>query len=162
MENLPLIAVLVLLVLSIPLAITDIKEHRLPNPVTYSAIAVSVAMVIAAGFWTSRWLDLITALVMGGITFGIGYLMARFNGIGMGDVKYLVATNTLLGWFSPWLILPMLAIGFSLASLVSLGLIITRRANLKTPVAMGPFLMVGFLAVSIRLFEPVVTVVGGS
>lgn len=162
MENLPLIAVLALLVLSIPLSITDIKEHRLPNPITYFAIAVSVAMVIAAGFWSSRWLDLLTALVMGGITLGIGYLMAFFNGIGMGDVKYLVATNTLLGWFSPWLILPMLAIGFTLASLVSLGLIITQRANLKTPIAMGPFLMVGFLAVSIDLFEPVVTVAGGS
>jgi leader peptidase (prepilin peptidase) / N-methyltransferase len=162
MENLPLIAVLLLLILGVPLAITDIKEHRLPNPITYFAIAVSVVLVIAAGLWTSRWLDLLAALVVGGITLGIGYLMARFNGIGMGDVKYLVATNTLLGWFSPWLILPMLAIGFTLASLVSLGLIISRRANLKTPIAMGPFLMLGFLVVSLPLFERVVTVAGGS
>ena len=162
MENVPLIAVLVLLVMSIPLAITDIKEHRLPNTMTYSAITVSAALVILAGVITSRWLDLLIALSLGGITFGIGYLMAHFNGIGMGDVKYLVATNTLLGWFSPWLILPMMAIGFTLASIVSLGLIIARRANLKTPIAMGPFLMLGFFVVTLELFEPVVTVAGGS
>ena len=162
MENVPLIAVLVLLVMSIPLAITDIKEHRLPNTMTYSAITVSAALVILAGVITSRWLDLLIALSLGGITFGIGYLMAHFNGIGMGDVKYLVATNTLLGWFSPWLILPMMAIGFTLASIVSLGLIIARRANLKTPIAMGPFLMLGFFVVTLELFEPVVIVAGGS
>ena len=162
MENVPLIAVLVLLVMSIPLAITDIKEHRLPNPLTYSAITLSAALVILAGAITSRWLDLLFSLNLGAITFGIGYLMAHFNGIGMGDVKYLVATNTLLGWFSPWLILPMLAIGFTLASIVSLGLIIARRANLKTPIAMGPFLMLGFFVVTLELFEPVVTVAGGS
>lgn len=151
-----------LIVLSIPLAITDIKDHRLPNPLTYSAIALSIVMVVTTGFLTSRWIDLALAMSLGGLTFGIGYLMAHFNGIGMGDVKYLVATNILLGWFSPWLILPMLAIGFTLASLVSLGLIITRRANLKTPIAMGPFLMLGFFAVTLELFEPVVIVAGGS
>ena len=56
----------------------------------------------------------------------------------------------------------MLAIGFTLASLVSLGLIIARRANLKTPIAMGPFLMLGFAFVALELFAPVVTVAGGS
>lgn len=162
MEYLPLVAVSVITILGIPLAITDIKEHRLPNPITYFAIVISVALVFIAGISLQRWQELLAALVIGGITLGVGYLMAHFNGIGMGDVKYLVATNTLLGWFSPWLIIPMLAIGFTLASVVSLGLIIARRANLKTPIAMGPFLILGFFLVSFELYAPIVTAAGGS
>ena len=152
MENLPLLAIVVVFGLSLPLAVIDFKEHRLPNPLTYSAIAVSGALVFAAGILTQNWLQLVTALCLGLVTLGIGYLMAKVNGIGMGDVKYLVATNTLLGWFSPWLILVMLAIGFTTASLISLALILRRQANLKTPVAMGPFLILGFVVVSIPLF----------
>ena len=152
MENLPLLAIVVVFGLSLPLAVIDLKEHRLPNPLTYSAIAVSGALVFAAGILTQNWLQLVAAVSLGLVTLGIGYLMAKVNGIGMGDVKYLVATNTLLGWFSPWLILVMLAIGFTTASLVSLALILRRQANLKTPVAMGPFLILGFVVVSIPLF----------
>ena len=152
MENLPLFAIVVVFGLSLPLAAIDFKEHRLPNPLTYSAIAVSGALVFAAGLFTQNWLKLATSVGLGLVTLGIGYLMAKVNGIGMGDVKYLVATNTLLGWFSPWLILVMLAIGFTAAALVSLALILRKKANLKTPLAMGPFLMLGFFVVSIPLF----------
>lgn len=162
MENLPLIAITALIFLSVPLAWIDIREHRLPNPLTYLAIALALVLVCSAAILTGRWEELVWALVAGAATLGIGYPMAKFNGIGMGDVKYLVAANTLLAWFSPWLILPMLAIGFSLAAIVSLALIISKRANLKTPIAMGPFLMLGFLAVSIDLYQPVVTAVAGS
>ncbi|MDP5025854.1 MAG: prepilin peptidase [Aquiluna sp.] len=152
MENLPLLAIVVVFGLSLPLAVIDFKEHRLPNPLTYSAIAVSGALVFAAGILTQNWLQLVAAVSLGLVTLGIGYLMAKVNGIGMGDVKYLVATNTLLGWFSPCLILVMLAIGFTAASLISLVLILRRQADLKTPLAMGPFLILGFVLVSLPLF----------
>lgn len=151
MENLPLLAIAIVFGLSVPLGVIDFREHRLPNPLTYAAIAVSFGLVLLAGALTSEWLRLLWAVGAGCLTFGIGYLMAKVNGIGMGDVKYLVATNTLLGWFSPWLILPMLAIGFTTAALVSLGLIVFRGASLKTPVAMGPFLILGFVLVSLPL-----------
>lgn len=162
MEQIPLLAVAVILILSVPLAIIDIREHRLPNKMTLSAIAVSAFTVVTAALSLQAFERLAIALALGGVTFGIGYLMAKLNGIGMGDVKYLVAVNISLGWFSPWLILPMLAIGFTVASLVSLGLIVMRKANLKTPIPMGPFLILGFVLVSIELFEPLVTVAGGS
>lgn len=153
MEHLPLLAVLLVFGLSVPLAVIDFREHRLPNPLTYTAIAVSAVLVIVAGVLTQSWQRLLIALAIAGITLAIGCLMARVNGIGMGDVKYLVATNTLLGWFSPWLILLMLAIGFTTASILSLALIVFRKANLKTPVPMGPFLILGFFLVSLPLFE---------
>lgn len=162
MENLPLLALASILVLAVPLTITDLREHRLPNRLTYLAIVISGSTVLVAGVITRSWLELAIALGLGVITAAVGYLMAMVKGIGMGDVKLLVATNMALGWFSPWLVIGMLAIGFSLASLVSLGLIAVRKADLKTPIAMGPFLLLGFALVSVDLFEPVVTAVAGS
>jgi leader peptidase (prepilin peptidase) / N-methyltransferase len=161
-ENLPLVAIALIFVLSVPLVITDIKEHRLPNRLTYLAIAVSTGLVLISAILTQLWHQLLISLVLGGLTLGIGYLLAKVNGIGMGDVKFLVAVNAVLGWFSPWLILPMLAVGFSAASILSLALIMLRKANLRTAIPMGPFLVLGFLVVAIPLFEPVTTVAGGS
>jgi leader peptidase (prepilin peptidase)/N-methyltransferase len=161
-ENLPLLALASILLFAVPLTITDFKEHRLPNHLTYTAIAISVSTVTVAGVLTASWFELLIGLGLGFGTAGIGYLMVVVRGIGMGDVKLLVAINTALGWFSPWLVLVMLAIGFSLASMVSLGLIVMRRADLKTPIAMGPFLLLGFALVSVELFEPVVTAVAES
>jgi leader peptidase (prepilin peptidase)/N-methyltransferase len=161
-ENLPLLALASILLLAAPLTVTDFREHRLPNRLTYLAIGISAATVMVPGRVTGRWFELAVALGLGLVTAGLGYLMVMVNGIGMGDVKLLVATNTVLGWFAPWLILVMLAIGFSLASVVSLGLIVLRKANLKTPIAMGPFLLLGFALVSFDLFEPVITGVAGS
>jgi leader peptidase (prepilin peptidase)/N-methyltransferase len=161
-ENLPLLALAGILVLGVPLTITDFREHRLPNRLTYSAILISGSTVVVAGVVTGSWFELALAIFLGLATAGIGYLMVLVKGIGMGDVKLLVATNIVLGWFSPWSVLGMLAIGFSIASLVSLALIVMRRANLKTPIAMGPFLLLGFALVSVDLFEPVVTAVAWS
>ena len=162
MENLPVLALASILVLAVPLTITDLREHRLPNHLTYLAIVICGLTVLVAGVITRSWFELAIALGLGVITALVGYLMAMLKGIGMGDVKLLVATNMALGWFSPWLIIGMLAIGFSLASMVSLGLMAMRKADLKTPIAMGPFLLLGFAVVSVDLFEPVVTAVAGS
>ena len=139
MENLPLIAIVVIWLFAIPLTIIDLREHRLPNPFTYSAIAVSLVSVLIAGFVDQDFVRTMSSLGLGMATAVIGYFMALANGIGMGDVKLLTAMNIALGWFVPFLILLMLAIAFTLAAMVSLGMMIARKANLKTPLAMGPF-----------------------
>lgn len=157
MENLPLIAIVVIWLFAIPLTIIDLREHRLPNPFTYSAIAVSLVSVLIAAFFDQDFVRTILALALGVATAVIGYFMALANGIGMGDVKLLTAMNIAMGWFVPFLILLMLAIAFTLAAMVSLGMMIARKANLKTPLAMGPFLLVGFGLVTVNLFEGLFT-----
>lgn len=162
MEHLPLIGIGYVIAVSLPLAIIDFREHRLPNYFTLSAIAVNALVVIAAGFLTGEYPRLLVTLAIGGATLGLGYLMAHLNGIGMGDVKLLTAINTSVGWFSPLAVMVLLAIGFTLASLVSLGLILFRKANLKTPIAMGPFLLIGFGYVSLEIIQGSITAVVGS
>ena len=133
-----------LLFASIPLISFDLREHRLPNRFTYSAIALSFAATGFVAVSEDRYLKLFLALAISLSTFGIGYLLAKYADVGMGDVKLMTATNLLLAWHSPWLVLFALTLSFTLASLVSaIGLLI-GRLSWKTPLAMGPYLLLGF------------------
>ena len=145
MELLPIAAILTVLAFAVPLSIIDIREHRLPNQFTYVAILVSLTTVVSAGIATQNWVRLGITLGIGLATALIGYLMAAGKAIGMGDVKLLIACHLAIAWFSPWLVLAMLATAFGLAALLSLGLLIAKKADLKTPLAMGPFLLLGFV-----------------
>ena len=137
-----------LLFASIPLVLTDLREHRLPNHFTYSAIALST---IATGFVAvseARYLQFFVALGVSLSTFGNGYLLAKYADVGMGDVKLLSATNLLLAWHSPWLVLFALTLSFTSASLVSAVGILRGKLSWRTPIAMGPYLLLGFFAFS--------------
>ena len=133
-----------LLFASIPLIVFDLREHRLPNRFTYSAIALSIFATGFVAVSEDGYLQLLIALAISFSTFGIGYLLAKYADVGMGDVKLMTATNLLLAWHSPWLVLFALTLSFTLASLVSaIGLLI-GRLSWKTPLAMGPYLLLGF------------------
>ena len=73
-----------LLFASIPLIVFDLREHRLPNRFTYSAIALSI---FATGFVAAsddRYQQFFIALAISISTFGIGYLLAKYADVGMG------------------------------------------------------------------------------
>ena len=133
-----------LLFASIPLIVFDLREHRLPNRFTYSAIALSIFATGFVAVSDDRYLQLLIALAISLSTFGIGYLLAKYADVGMGDVKLLTATNLLLAWHSPWLVLFALTMSFTLASLVSAIGLLMGRLSWKTPLAIGPYLLLGF------------------
>ena len=162
MEYLPALGLIFVAIFAIPLSIIDFKEHRLPNQFTYPAIVVSAACLALAGVWTMDLDRFLVAAAIGGITFGLGYLLAGANGIGMGDIKLLTAINLAIAWFSPFAVLVILAIGFTTAALVSVALMIAGRANLKSTIALGPFLLFAFILVSLDLGIAMFTAAGGS
>ena len=133
-----------LLFASIPFIVFDLREHRLPNRFTYSAIALSIFATGFVAVSDDRYQQFFIALAISLSTFGIGYLLAKYADVGMGDVKLLTATNLLLAWHSPWLVLFALTMSFTLASLVSAIRLLLGRLSWKTPVAMGPYLLLGF------------------
>ena len=143
-ELILLIPIGYLLLASVPLVLTDIREHRLPNRFTYPAILLAFAGTGYIAVSHSAYLELVSAHVSSTATFGIGYLLARYAGVGMGDVKLITATNHLLAWFSPWLVLLALTSSFVLASLVSLMGLLRGKISWQSPVAMGPYLLAGF------------------
>jgi prepilin signal peptidase PulO-like enzyme (type II secretory pathway) len=95
------------------------------------------------------------------ITFGIGWLLARYADLGMGDVKLLVSLNGWLAWHDPWLIAISLAVGLIAANLLALGIWIKRK-DPKEHIALGPFLLLGFYLSALTPSWTIFTAVGES
>jgi leader peptidase (prepilin peptidase)/N-methyltransferase len=155
---LSLVPIAFIAALAIPLSITDIREHRLPNRHTYFLIAAAIAGTLLASLLEALWVDFAAGIAVGTVTALVGYLLARFGAIGMGDVKLLTAMHVCLGWHSPVLVLFSLSLGLALASSVSLIGLVTGKLNTRTLIPLGPYLLIGFLVVS---YFPVSAVITG-
>jgi leader peptidase (prepilin peptidase)/N-methyltransferase len=129
MRFIEIIPVLFILALAYPLAKHDFLEHRLPNRHTYLLIAVSHVVTSAVTLVEQDFWRFGVALFVSGLTFGFGYLLAKHDLIGMGDIKLLVSTNHILAWFAPGLVLIALSIGLVLGSLYGLGLVLAKRMS---------------------------------
>ena len=156
-DYLSLVPMVLIAALGIPLAVTDIREHRLPNRHTYFLIAAAVAGTLLASLLEALWTDFVTGMGLGMVTALVGYLLARFGVIGMGDVKLLIAMHICLGWHSPLLVLFSLSLGLALASAVGLIGLVVGKLNPRTLIPLGPYLLIGFLVVSYLPVSAVIT-----
>jgi leader peptidase (prepilin peptidase)/N-methyltransferase len=134
-----------LLAVALPLARTDIREHRLPNKYTLPAIAISLIAELLAAAIGNQWFNFEVALICGFIAFAVALLANRFATLGMGDVKLITAMSLCLGWFSP--IAPLLAISFAfvIAGIVVLAKLALRKTRMGQSIALGPYLLIGFV-----------------
>ena len=152
MANLALqLPLLALLIAAIPLTVIDIREHRLPNRITYSTIAISLVGTAWSSALSSDWerFAIATGLNLG-IT-AVGVLLYLVSGFGLGDVKLLIALNQILGYFSPWLVLISLTIALVSSSAFSLGGMMLGRLKWKDRIAFGPFLILGYAVLAAPL-----------
>ena len=156
-DYLSLVPMVLIAALGIPLSVTDIREHRLPNRHTYFLIAAAVAGTLLASLLEALWTDFVTGMGLGMVTALVGYLLARFGVIGMGDVKLLIAMHICLGWHSPLLVLFSLSLGLALASAVGLIGLLVGKLNPRTLIPLGPYLLIGFLVVSYLPVSAVIT-----
>ncbi|MEY4981458.1 MAG: hypothetical protein RL174_796 [Actinomycetota bacterium] len=132
-----------------PLAITDIRERRLPNRLVLPAIPITVAGQVLASIGGATWWQMLIAAIAALITFGLGLLANLRSGLGMGDVKLMTTISLALGWFSPMAPFVALSLAFVAAGLW-LGLkLLVQKANMGSSVALGPYLLVGFAAAAI-------------
>jgi leader peptidase (prepilin peptidase)/N-methyltransferase len=143
------------LAISYPLFAWDVREHRLPNRFTISALLLTAVLVGLDALSYSEFEEALRGLIAALITWCVGYLMARFELIGMGDVKLLTGMHLLLGYQNPWLILFSLTTAFLLASALNLGRILASKLSLKSQIALGPFLLIGFFLSSAAEFTGV-------
>ena len=140
-----LVAFLYLASVSVALAMIDLDTHTLPNRIVLPAYPVA-AMLLTAGALLAGSPDrLLTAWVGAASLFGVYLILAlaRPGGMGLGDVKLA----GLLGMYLGWLGWAPLAVGafsaFLLGGLFSLVLVITRRANRKSGIPFGPWMLAG-------------------
>jgi prepilin signal peptidase PulO-like enzyme (type II secretory pathway) len=96
-----------------------------------------------------------------GATFFIGWLLARFADLGMGDVKLLIPLNGWLAWHDGWLVLISLALAMLTANVFAIAIWIKKK-DPKEHIALGPFLLLGFYLAAFRPSWRILTAVGES
>lgn len=141
-----LLGVAYLLIVAWPLAKIDIREHRLPNRLVLPAFPVIILGQLTTSIISANWWPITLALVATVFAFIIGVAANHAAGLGMGDVKLIAAITLALAWYSPIYPLWALLLAFVFASAVILFKIIRGTSRLKSTVALGPYLLVGFVA----------------
>lgn len=145
-------AFLYLAAIGIALTLIDIDVHRLPNSIVLPAYPVGLVLLGLASWGQGDWAALARAGIGAAVLFA-GYfammagsaLVIGASGMGFGDVKLA----GVLGLFLAWLGWGELVVGafaaFLLGGAFSIGLLLTRRADRKTGVPFGPWMISGAL-----------------
>lgn len=129
-----------------PLFLIDVRDQRLPNPITYSLIALALIFTAESAATSGSW-DLVGfTLIWGGIPFVFLLLMVLVSrgGVGMGDAKLAAGLGLTAALTSGRLALSSMAAAFVIGGLVSLVLLLTKKVDRKTAIPFGPFLLAGF------------------
>ena len=119
----------------------DLERHQLPNAVTLPG----VAMGLGFSFITEPgWFASLIGTVVGGailwIMSEVSHRLRGASGVGMGDVKMLAMIGAFIGWK---LMLVALMVALLSASMISIGLLGTRRGAAPRALPFGTFLAAG-------------------
>lgn len=96
----------------------------------------------AATVAADAWMRAAEAAALLTATLGICVLL-RPGWIGRGDVKYGVAIGASVGWVSWFAVYAAVLVATSLGAIIGIGLILSRRASLRSRVPLGPFMFAG-------------------
>ncbi|HET8581956.1 MAG TPA: prepilin peptidase [Jatrophihabitans sp.] len=132
-----------------PLVVIDYEHHRLPDRLVYLGAALETVLLTAAVAERGSWHQLLRALEGAAVVFAVLLLLAVVapRSFGFGDVKLGGILGGYLGWAGWVPVYYGIFAGFLLGALLSLALLATRRATLKTAIPFGPMLLLGALLV---------------
>ncbi|MEP7021091.1 MAG: A24 family peptidase [Pseudonocardiales bacterium] len=132
-----------------PLVLIDFEHHRLPDRVIRPTAAAGMVLLVLAALIRHDWAQLLRAAEGAAAVFAVLYLLMFISprSFGFGDVKLGAILGGYLGWFGWLYVFYGIFAGFLLGSVLSIALIATRRATLKTAIAFGPMLIVGAMLV---------------
>ncbi|MFG3195527.1 prepilin peptidase [Streptomyces sp. NPDC048208] len=129
------------------LAAVDLRVHRLPDPLTLP-LTPAILALLALATWLPDHTGTYRTALYGALALGAAYLALHLlnpSGMGFGDVKLAPALGAALGWYGwPTLMLGTFA-SFATGALYGLALVVVRRADRKSAIPFGPFLLTGTL-----------------
>lgn len=104
-------------------AITDLRQRRIPNLLTYSTVFMALVAYSAAGGWEGL------SYSLGGLAIGFSILFLPYllGGMGAGDVKLMSAVGAVLGFNQTVVCFLFIAV---CGGIMAVGFMIHRR-NLK-------------------------------
>ncbi len=134
----------------IALSVIDFQTKLLPDVMTLpTAIIASVLSLLTLHPAVHAVWEITPLRATLGILFGAGplalvawiyYLMTRREGLGIGDIKLMIATGALLGPAPAFL---TIFIGAVTGTVISLPLLFSRSENRYRQIPFGPFLSIG-------------------
>ncbi|MHC4563776.1 MAG: A24 family peptidase [Planctomycetota bacterium] len=112
-------------------AAVDVRRGKIPNAITYPAVAVALIGHMLLGGWTGDETRLGLAQSLIGLAVGFGPLLVvwRLGGIGGGDAKLMAAVGALGGVNFA---MSALFYGLAVAALMAIGVMIHKRILRKT------------------------------
>jgi leader peptidase (prepilin peptidase)/N-methyltransferase len=132
------------------LTVYDIRWYLLPNKIVFPLTALAVAQVITVAIYDMDWHVLLGATSGALVVAGIFYLLFQISKgkwIGGGDVKLGIVLGLLAGGLLEGFLVLFVA---SVAGLlVSVPLLLQGKANRKTQLPFGPFLILGLIIVKL-------------
>ena len=130
---------------AVVLAGVDLASHRLPDRVTFPAMAVCTGALAVDAAATGPWSALLRAVAAGAAAYLLGTAarLVEPRGFGGGDVKLLGLLGLVLGWAGWDVLVTGVFAGLLLGALGSLVLVAAGRAGWRTAVAFGPPLLAG-------------------
>ncbi|GHD49222.1 prepilin peptidase [Streptomyces galbus] len=129
------------------LAAVDLAVQRLPDPLTLPFPVVALALLGAAAVLPEHAGDWPTAL-LGAAALGGAYLLLHLlnpSGMAFGDVKLSLGAGAVLGWYGWATVMLGTLAAFVLGALYGGALVLARRADRRTVIPFGPFLLAGTL-----------------
>lgn len=138
------------------LVVVDLDHKRIPNRILYPGTVVAVVL-LAVGAWVDGEPGAVLRGLGGGaMYFGFLLLVALLarGGFGMGDVKFGFLLGTFAAYRS-WESLAVAAVmAFMVGGLVSIVLLVLRRAGRRDTIPFGPALAIG-VAIAIAAGDPI-------
>ena len=147
-EALALIPALYLLAVTWPLAVIDLREHRLPNRLVLPAYPIALSAQLVASRVSMDWVRYLFAVASALSVLVVGIAANYFDVLGMGDVKLAGALALILGYFNLYLPIVAIGIAFVLAFGVIIVLMFKGQVKIGTSIPLGPYLLLSFIGTS--------------
>ncbi len=140
----------------IVLSTIDFRLRRLPTPIVYWTGGLGGALLVVASAGTGDWHSLVSAAIGAAACFALFFaiFMAVPKGLGFGDVRLVAVCGLMLGWLGLRVVPLGLLLGFLLAALPAVALVVLKKANRKSQIPFGPYLAAGAILGS--LFGPAI------
>ena len=129
--------------IGVVLSIIDFKTMTLPTKLIYPTWIGSVVLLSIASY-VMKDFDSIKTMLIGGAASMLFYGIIWFvvpRGFGFGDVRLVLLTGSILGWFGIGHAVLGVMLPFILSSIVMVPLLLLKVVDRKTKVPLGPWII---------------------
>lgn len=140
-----LAALVWLTLIAVPLALTDIAVHRLPDRLIAAAFTGTLVLLTVAAL-TGHQPGRLARAAVGAVALACFYValcLIRPGEMGLGDAKLAASIGLVLGWTSWQSLLTGTFAGFTLAAVYGGARLALHRATRTSQLPLGPFILLG-------------------